>query len=160
MKGYLANGLFSEADRMYNSYLAEILRQNFPQLDLFVPQEQGINDKNSYADSIMISDTDAEGLLKADFLVAVLDGVEIDSGVSAEIGIFWTTGKPIIGLYTDVRQNGRDNEKKIQALIEDGVENQFFYRNLMTVGLVKKRGKIVSDSMHVVQAIKELVVNK
>lgn len=158
MKGYLANGLFSEADRMYNNYLATMLRQSFPELDLFVPQEQGINDKNSYADSIMISDLDAEGLLKADFLIAVIDGVEIDSGVSAEVGIFWTTGKPIIGLYTDIRQNGRSNEKKIKALIEDGTENQFFYRNLMTVGLVKKRGKIVADSQQVIQAIKELVV--
>lgn len=158
MKGYLANGLFSRADRMYNSYVATVLRESFPQLDLFVPQEQDINDKNSYADSTMIANLDAKALLDADFLVAVIDGVEIDSGVSAEIGIFWTTGKPIIGLYTDIRQHGRDNKKKIDALIKDGVENQFLYRNLMTVGLIKGRGKIVSDSLQVVDVIKELVV--
>lgn len=156
MKGYLANGLFSEADRHYNNFIARILREKFPTLDLFLPQEQGINDKNTFADSIMISDMDAKNLLKSDFLIAILDGVEIDSGVSAEIGIFWTTGKPIIGLYTDVRQHGRSNDLKIQALIDDATENQFMYRNLMTVGLVKKRGVIVNDSLELVNAIKEL----
>lgn len=158
IKGYLANGLFTESDRFYNNYLSRILRDSFPELELFVPQEQGINDKNTYADSVMISDLDASALLDSDFMIAVIDGVEIDSGVSAEIGIFWTTGKPIIGLHTDIRQNGRNNERKIQALIDDGVENQFIYRNLMTVGLIKKRGRIVKDSLQLVNAIKELVV--
>ena len=160
MKGYLANGLFSAADRMYNEYIAATLRVAYPDLNLFVPQEQGINDKNSYADSQMIAVTDAKGLLEADFLVAVLDGVEIDSGVSAEVGIFWTTGKPIIGLYTDIRQQGRDNERKIDALIEDATENQFFYRNLMTVGLIKDVGEIVSDELQLVDAIQEWVVRQ
>lgn len=158
MKGYLANGLFSEADRHYNNYLARILRERFPNLDLFLPQEQGINNKDTYADSVMISDTDAKNLLESDFLIAVLDGVEIDSGVSAEIGIFWTTGKPIIGLFTDIRQNGRVNKEKMNALVADATENQFIYRNLMTVGLVKKRGLIVKDSLELVSAINEVVV--
>lgn len=157
MKGYLANGLFSEADRHYNNYIARVLREKFPLLELFLPQEQLINDKNTYADSVMISDMDAKNLLESDFLIAILDGVEIDSGVSAEVGIFWTTGKPIIGLYTDIRQHGRSNDEKIQALIDDGTENQFMYRNLMTVGLIKKRGVITSDALSLVNAIKERV---
>lgn len=150
MKTYLANGLFSEADRMYNAYLAKLLRNEFKDLEIFVPQEaEEINDKNSFADSQMIAKWDSEKLLESDFLIAVLDGVEIDSGVSAEIGMFSMTGKPIIGLYTDVRQHGRDNSKKIEALIEDGTENQFMYRNLFTIGRVKLSGVIVdnTDSM-------------
>jgi nucleoside 2-deoxyribosyltransferase len=159
MKAYLANGLFSAADRMYNIEIARVLRTSFPELELFVPQEQGINDKNSYANSQMIATADAKGLLEADFLVAVLDGVEIDSGVSAEIGIFWTTGRPIFGLYTDIRQHGRDNNQKIEALIEDPTENQFFYRNLMTVGLIKDRGVIVSELHQLIESINEKAVN-
>lgn len=160
MKAYLANGLFSSADRMYNEHVAKTLRQAFPELELFVPQEQTINDKNSYADSRMIATADAKGLLESDFLVAILDGVEIDSGVAAEIGIFWTTGRPIIGICTDVRQMGRDNELKIEALIEDGMENQFIYRNLMVIGLVKDLGVVVSDEQKAVRAIRELVVQQ
>jgi nucleoside 2-deoxyribosyltransferase len=159
MKAYLANGLFSEADRMYNQHLAKLLREGIDGLDLFVPQEAGeINDKNSYADSLMIAEWDSMKLLESDVLIAVIDGIEIDSGVSAEVGMFSMTGKPIIGLYTDVRQHGRNNAKKIQALIEDGTENQFMYRNLFTVGRIKASGTIVdnTDSMiHWLQRIQK-----
>ena len=154
LKGYLANGLFSKADVMFNSYLASVLRQEFHSLDLFLPQEADINDKNSYADSIMIAELDTKHLLESDFLIAVIDGVEIDAGVATEIGIFSTTGKPIIGVYTDVRQQGRGNVKKIEALINDGVENQFMYRNLFTVGVIKKNGVIVSDVTEAITYLK------
>lgn len=150
MKCYIANGLFSESDRMYNSHLARLLRNKFKDLDLFLPQEEGkINNKNSFADAKMIAKLDTDNLLESDFLIAVIDGVEIDAGVATEIGIFSTTGKPIIGLYTDVRQQGRDNAKKIEALIEDGTENQFMYRNLFTIGVIKTVGVVVdnTDSM-------------
>lgn len=160
MKAYLANGLFSTGDRMYNDYLAHVLRKAYPQLELFVPQEQGINDKNSYADSRMIAQADAKGLLASDFMIAVLDGVEIDSGVAAEVGIFWTTGRPIIGICTDIRQQGRDNETKIEALIEDAMENQFIYRNLMVIGLVKDVGVVVDNEDAAIAAIQRLVVEQ
>lgn len=159
MKAYLANGLFSLADRTLNNYLASLLRNEFPQLDLFVPQESvEINDKNAYADSLMIAEWDTKKLLESDILIAVIDGVEIDAGVATEIGIFSTTGKPIIGLYTDVRQFGRDNPKKIQALINDGVENQFMYRNLFTVGVIKKNGVIVNSIADLMIELKRLGV--
>ncbi|TVX86114.1 nucleoside 2-deoxyribosyltransferase [Paenibacillus agilis] len=150
MKGYLANGLFSLGDRMVNRVIATQLRGAYreitgEQLDLFVPQEQTINDKSSYADSVMIAKLDSESLMTSDFLVAVIDGVEIDSGVAAEIGMYSTTGKPIFALYTDIRQGGRDNTQKIGALIEDCTENQFMYRNLFVVGLVKQNGAVFLD---------------
>lgn len=152
MKGYLANGLFTLGDRLVNEKLALSLRyayitETLEYLDLFVPQEQPVNDKRSYADSVMIAKLDAEALMSSDFLVAVIDGVEIDAGVAAEIGMFSTTGKPIFALYTDIRQEGRMNQKKIDALIEDGTENQFMYRNLFVVGLIKQNGNVYS-SMH------------
>lgn len=156
MKGYLANGLFSLADRNVNELIAKKLRDEVEGLDLFVPQEQGINDKNSYADSMMIAELDTKNLLESDVLIAVLDGVEIDSGVASEIGAFYTTGKKIIGLYTDVRQQGRDNVKKIDALIEDGTENQFMYRNLYTLGLVKLHGVVVDNLEDLVKEVKLL----
>lgn len=144
-KGYLANGLFSLADRVLNEYIADELRYKFPEVDLFVPQEQDFNDKSSYADSVTIAKGDFEAVRDADFIIAVIDGVEIDSGVSAEIGIASVFGIPVYALYTDIRQQGRDNQKKIDALIEDGTENQFMYRNLFVVGLIKQNGGIYSD---------------
>lgn len=158
MKIYLANGLFSMADIAFNTFIAEKIRKAFPGVELYLPQENmGINDKNAYADSMMIADGDDAHLKYADYVIAVLDGVEIDAGVACEIGVATTLGKPVFGLYTDVRQLGRDNQDKIDALIEDGTENQFMYRNLYVVGKIKNSGgKIVSDLDILVSSIKEL----
>ncbi|UUV46519.1 nucleoside 2-deoxyribosyltransferase [Bacillus phage vB_BanS-Thrax3] len=156
MKVYLANGLFSTADYMYNKFLGMALRQHIPTIDLFIPQEAEINDKSKYADSKMIADLDTKELLSSDVLVAVIDGAEIDAGVATEIGIFSTTGRPIIGVYTDCRQHGRDNDEKIDALINDATENQFMYRNLFTVGVIKKNGVIVSDTEALIKELKRL----
>jgi nucleoside 2-deoxyribosyltransferase len=155
MRGYLANGLFSLADRNLNEKIAHTLRWGVPNLKMYVPQENpAINDKNAFADSITIAKADCEELMKSDFLVAVIDGVEIDAGVAAEIGIFSTTGKPIFALYTDVRQLGRNNQKKIDALVEDGTENQFIYRNLFVIGLIKQTdGGIFNDIEQLKEAI-------
>lgn len=139
---------------MFNSYVASVLRQEFHDLEVFLPQEQEINDKDGYADSRMIADLDTKNLLESDVLIAVLDGVEIDSGVATEIGIFSTTGKTIIGVYTDIRQDGRTNQSKIEALVKDGAENQFMYRNLFVIGTIKNNGKIVSDITEVITELK------
>lgn len=156
MKGYLANGLFGIGDRMLNSLIAGELRKEVKELDLYVPQENdAINDKSAHADSIAIARADMERLNNSDFLIAVIDGVEVDSGVAAEVGAFYMTGKPIFALYSDVRQQGRDNEKKIKALIEDGTENQFMYRNLFLIGLIKdSKGGIYSTVEELVEGIK------
>jgi nucleoside 2-deoxyribosyltransferase len=44
-----------------------------------------------------------------DMLVAVLDGVDVDSGTAGEIGFAYALGKPVYGLRTDFRVTG-DNE--------------------------------------------------
>ncbi|MGE7024313.1 nucleoside 2-deoxyribosyltransferase [Solibacillus cecembensis] len=155
MKAYLANGLFSIGDRYVNEVLAAKIREAVPTIELYVPQENAaINDKNSYANSLAIAEADLESLQASDVLIAVIDGIEIDSGVAAEIGAFSALNRPIIALFSDVRQMGRTNTKKIEALIEDGTENQFIYRNLFVVGLIKRNGKIISTMDEVVEQIK------
>lgn len=155
MKVYLANSLFNDADIMYNKYLAKLLRDSIEDIDLYVPQEnEGINDKNAYADSVMIANADYDKLKGSDLLVAVLDSN--DNGVSVEVGIAFERGMPIIGLFTDVRQQGRDNQKKIDALVEDGTENQFIYHNLMEVGVIKIAGTIVSNVEDLIKEVQKL----
>lgn len=159
MKAYLANGLFGMGDRLLNTLIAKELRKEIKGVELYVPQENdAINDKSAYADSITIAGADMDKLEESDILIAVIDGVEIDSGVAAEIGAFYMTGKPIFALYTDVRQQGRDNDKKIQALINDGVENQFMYRNLFVTGLIKKsKGDIYFTIEELIEGIKNKI---
>jgi nucleoside 2-deoxyribosyltransferase len=154
MKGYLANGLFNIGDRIVNEVIAREVRTRFylhtgEYMDLYSPQENDeINDKESYADSITIYQADTEKLMESDFLIAVIDGVEIDSGVACEIGMFSTTGKPIFALYSDVRQQGRNNHLKLDALMNDGTENQFMYRNLFVVGAIKQSHGGIYDSIN------------
>ncbi|MEK5332573.1 MULTISPECIES: nucleoside 2-deoxyribosyltransferase [unclassified Lysinibacillus] len=156
MKAYLANGLFSLGDRLVNERLASAIRQAIPDIELYVPQENdAINDKTAYADSLAIAEADLAMLQKSDVLVAVLDGVEIDSGVAAEIGAFAMLNRPIVGVFTDVRQQGRENMMKIEALIRDGIENQFVYRNLFVIGLIKRNGVITSSINDAVLAVQE-----
>ncbi|MFJ7954643.1 nucleoside 2-deoxyribosyltransferase [Lysinibacillus sp. NPDC096418] len=156
MKAYLANGLFSLGDRLVNEQLAKAIRQAVPGIELYVPQENdAINDKSAYADSLSIAEADLSMLQNSDVLIAVLDGVEIDSGVAAEIGAFSMLDRPIIGVFTDVRQQGRDNRKKIDALIADGMENQFVYRNLFVIGLIKRNGIITTSIEDTVKAVRE-----
>lgn len=155
MKIYLANGLFSMADFHFNQLIAEKVREAYPEVDLFLPQESEINDKNSYANSQDIFLTDYNALKESDLVIAVIDGIEIDSGVACEIGIANALGIPVIGLYTDVRQLGTGNTKKINALIEDSVENQFMYRNLFVVGAIKQNGEVLSTLEDLVESIKK-----
>ena len=87
-------------------------------------------------------------------LIAVLDGVTPDSGLSAELGYYYSKGRPILGLYTDVRQGTYGNKEKIAAL-DEVAESQFSYVNLYTVGLVKLRGEIFTSSDELVEQLAE-----
>lgn len=152
-KLYFASPLFSEMELAYNTQLAARIRAAYPDLEVFVPQEQGdINDKQSYANSQMIAQVDTQAVLTSDLVIAVLDGLAIDPGVASEIGIAYQAGIPVLGLYSDSRQQGADNPEKIAAL-QEIAESQFSYVNLYTVGLIKLRGQIVSHSDQLIAAI-------
>lgn len=157
-KLYFASPLFTEMEVTFNANLAQKIRTQYPELDVFLPQEQmAINDKNAYADSKMIAQYDTQAVLESDVLLAVLDGICIDPGVASEIGVAYQAGIPIIGLYSDSRQRGANNPKKIAAL-EEIAESQFSYINLYTVGLIKLNGLIVPTSEQAIEAIKQFIV--
>ncbi|MDT2614437.1 nucleoside 2-deoxyribosyltransferase [Enterococcus dongliensis] len=141
---YFAAPLFAQSDLFYNQHLVKKIRELPADLTVYLPQENdGINDKSAYADSKMIALADTEEVIKSDLMIAVLDGLTIDAGVASEIGVAYAKGIPILALYTDSRQQGADNQKKLAAL-KTPAENQFHYLNLYTVGLVKLNGAIVA----------------
>jgi nucleoside 2-deoxyribosyltransferase len=57
----------------------------------------------------------AENIEQADGVVAVLDGIDVDSGTAAEIGYAYGLGKRIYGLRTDFRLTG-ENEVSVVNL--------------------------------------------
>lgn len=145
MKIYFAAPMFAESERLYNTMIVESIREKFPECQIYLPQENGdINDKMAYANSLMIAKADTNEVLKSDLIIAILDGISIDAGVASEIGVAYAKGIPIMGLYTDSRQQGGEHPDKLAALTEIG-ENQFHYLNLYTTGLIKLNGLIVSS---------------
>ncbi|MGM0166427.1 nucleoside 2-deoxyribosyltransferase [Enterococcus sp. AZ135] len=154
---YFAAPLFAKSDLLYNQYLVEKIRTISTDLTIYLPQENdGINDKSAYADSKMIALADTEEVLRSDLMVALLDGLTIDAGVASEIGVAYAKGIPVIALYTDSRQQGADNQKKIDAL-QTPAENQFHYLNLYTVGLIKLNGTIVNTEEALLEQIKSFL---
>lgn len=144
-KIYFAAPMFAESELMYNAQVVERIRKQFPELDIYLPQEEtSINDKTAFADSLLIAQTDTDHLLESDTVIAILDGLVIDPGVASEIGVAYQAGLNIIGVFTDSRVEGTTNQEKLDALQNIG-ESQFPYVNLYTVGLVKKRGMLVGS---------------
>lgn len=150
---YYAAPLFSNMEQQYNQYLVQQLRETFPNETFYVPQEQmSINDKNSYADSKLIAKYDTDALLSSKLMLAVLDGPVIDVGVASEIGVAYQANIPIIGLFTDSRQQGATNPKKLAAL-QEIAESQFPYANLYTIGLIKLNGTIANNEATFLETI-------
>ncbi|MEG0373251.1 MAG: nucleoside 2-deoxyribosyltransferase [Enterococcus sp.] len=154
---YFAAPLFAQSDLLYNQHLVKRIRELSSALSIYLPQENaGINDKSAYADSKMIALADTEEVLKSDLMIALLDGLTIDAGVASEIGVAYAKGIPIIGLYTDSRQQGAENQQKLMAL-QTPAENQFHYLNLYTVGLIKLNGEIVNTEEALLEQIKSFL---
>lgn len=154
MNIYFAAPLFAKSDLLYNAMLVKKIRAVSEDLTVYLPQEnEAINDKTAYADSKMIALADTEKVLESDLMIALLDGLTIDAGVASKIGVAYAKGIPVIGLYTDSRQQGGSHPKKLEAL-QQVAENQFHYLNLYTVGLIKLNGSIVSDETELLEALK------
>jgi nucleoside 2-deoxyribosyltransferase len=156
MKGYLANNLFDLGNRIVNELIAKEIRSAIPSLKLYNPMENNsINDKSQFANSIMIVDGDLKELYESDLFIAVLDSM--DEGMLVELGIAFESGKKIVALSTDIRTQGRNNKEKIDAFIEDPFELQWRYFNLFVIGIIKKsNGKICTSVDELVETIKEM----
>jgi nucleoside 2-deoxyribosyltransferase len=129
---YLAGPLFSDAERSFLDSCARTLRE--AGLDCFLPHEQESRGTGPTARHLFDLDHD-QGLMKANALLAWVDGPMVDDGTACEIGIFWglmqrgdTWRKGILALATDDRLRRRD------AALEHGGLNLFL------AGLIERAG--------------------
>jgi nucleoside 2-deoxyribosyltransferase len=102
---YLAAPLFSEAERSYNTMLADLLRQHA--FDVYVPQDAG--DDTSSRDlpgHARIYEKNKKALDDTDMVVAIIDGADADSGTAWEMGYAAAGHKPVFALRTDFRRVG------------------------------------------------------
>jgi nucleoside 2-deoxyribosyltransferase len=98
---FLAAPLFSEAERDFNSKVATALRKEG--FEVWLAQEHKFVQDHSTIEKQTIFREDLDAVEKSDFVLAVLDGVDVDSGVAFEMGFGYASRKPIVGLKTDHR---------------------------------------------------------
>lgn len=129
-KVYVASPLgFAESTRpFYNDVLLPSIKSaGFEVLDPWVltsekviktatdvPYGQKRRDKWQEVNKV-IGKNNADAIEKCDLIVAVLDGVDVDSGTASEIGYGSALGKPIIGYRGDFRLSA-DNEGSLVNL--------------------------------------------
>jgi len=113
---YLAAPLFSESERMYNKTIATLLRENL--FSVYLPQEAGDDSATrgkSKQERMFLQHVGA--LERTDFVVAVVDGADADSGTSWEMGYAFARKKPVIALRTDFRHVG--TAEKVNLILEE-----------------------------------------
>jgi len=104
MRIYFAGPLFTPYERDFIDKCAAKMRA--AGMEVFVPHEIPLPDPVTPE---FIFKIDSEQVLKADAVLALLDGPMVDDGTASEIGIFWAAmqsdsrKKGIVGLVTDTR---------------------------------------------------------
>ena len=108
LRVYLAGPLFNDAERSFNEMLTKKLEETvivyLPQRDGGLISEMLKDGYNPDEAAVRVFRYDMKAILKANILIAILDGRTIDEGVAFELGIAFSHSKKCIGLQTDSRR--------------------------------------------------------
>jgi len=102
---YIAGPLFTEGERIYLEKIEKICSENG--FITHLPHR----DVNQKLDCKSVFSNDVKLLNDVDIIVAVLNGPDIDSGTSFEIGYGYAKQKYLIGIRTDYRAMAILNRK-------------------------------------------------
>lgn len=108
MKLYIAGPLFNEVEIKQRKYEGEMIRNKFPNINLFNPIDQPFNTNKSSLptpNEIFINDTKA--ILDSDIFLA--DLTNNDPGTLVELGIAIATKKFIVCVNSDIRLKDASN---------------------------------------------------
>jgi nucleoside 2-deoxyribosyltransferase len=141
---YLAGPLFTPYERDFIDSLAAQLRSRG--ISVFVPHE-AVTDFEPTAAAVY--EVDAQGLLGARVVLAILDGTSVDDGTACEIGMFQQaaasdpTKRGVVGLVTDLRlRRGAGGDVRL---------------NLFVRGCIQQQGLLVTDVDEAVEAVHNLL---
>lgn len=98
---YMAGPLFNEGDRYTNQRNSDALRS--AGCTTFLPQEIVITNESSELVKAGCFYMDLKAIRECDLLLANCNGIEIDSGTAAEIGLAYALGKRMLVYKSDVR---------------------------------------------------------
>lgn len=103
---YMAGPLFNEGDRYTNQINSDKLRELG--YTTFLPQEIVITNKSSELVKAGCFFMDLKAIKNCEYLVVNCNGIDIDSGTAAEIGLGYGLNKKLILYKSDVRNYYND----------------------------------------------------
>lgn len=132
MKVYLAGSLFNEAEVAQRKKEGIIMREAFPELEIFNPIDQPFNEnKANLPTCIDIYEGDTKAVTECDIFIA--DLTNEDAGVMVELGIaIMSNTKIIIGINSDIRLKAA-NQYEIPS----------YGMNHYVLGAIQKHGSLV-----------------
>ena len=120
-KIYMAGPLFNEGDRYTNQVNSDILKEKG--FTTFLPQEIVITNNSSYLVKRACFYMDFKAIKECDYLLANCNGIDIDSGTAAEIGLAFGLNKKMILYKSDVR-NYYNQQFKLNNFVGGLVDNK------------------------------------
>jgi len=128
---YVAGSLFNIAEREYNIKVKHALTKSCKSFaNILLPQEQCAN----LTDAFDIYAQCVQDINNSQVVVALLDGIDIDSGTAWELGYAFGTNTPTIGLRTDFRSVAED--AGLNAMIGQSINHLFTLDCLQKQNLV------------------------
>jgi len=155
---YIASPLgFADSTRRFNEVLVDELSKNINNIIISNPwdydpevaqefknaseiHDQDLRRKRLHEIDLVLGEKNVQDIEKVDAVLAILDGVDVDSGTAAEIGFAFAKNKLIIGYRGDIRKTG-DNEGVVVNL-----QVQYF--------IEASGGKIVASIDDVIETLK------
>lgn len=116
---YVAGPLFTQAEWTWNAKLAAALRARY---DVVLPQEASAHmlaGTEPFSPGALFQ-TNVASLERADVVIAILDGADVDSGTAWECGYAHKLRTPVIGLRTDLRRGGDDPGAGVNLMLSQG----------------------------------------
>jgi nucleoside 2-deoxyribosyltransferase len=110
LKAYLAGALFTMAERRFNEDFAEELAM-LGGTRVHLPQSIKLKDD----DQIFRSNLHAIDV--SDYVIAMIEGPDTDSGTAFEIGYAFRKGIPVIAVRTDFRKSGDSLDRQGNIMI-------------------------------------------
>jgi nucleoside 2-deoxyribosyltransferase len=114
---YLAGPLFTQAEWQWNQRLAEALQQG--SLEVILPQNGAAPMLAGEAefDARGLFEMNLKSIDRADVVVAIFDGADVDSGTAWECGYAFKAAKPVVGVRTDIRAGGDDPQASMNLML-------------------------------------------
>ncbi len=111
-KIYLSGPLFSRAEIEWGRRVKAFLEERLEGIEILWPHEIPAGSAEQ------IFRANLQAMNQCDLMVAMLDGPQVDDGTAWEIGYFFSSGRTVLGLRTDLRRAGEFDTSRVNLMVE------------------------------------------